>query len=139
MILQLFGKRVDNMLARKNLFKRFKEQFADSDKVRLYIDGRLNAEVFRDICFLFTNKDTNLIAKYEEKFLFDDSDLPDEPCTAKQTSHVVIMIGATMTQIITFNFVANRATRCHFASVDFLTEYDGSTLRFTTKSINDVY
>lgn len=83
----------DNMQARKDLFKAWKEQNKD-DPNAIFIDGRLAAETWEVYCIRNTPED---IAFYEDPdILFEDSEVPDAPCTMKQTSPYAGMIGSYM-------------------------------------------
>lgn len=109
----------DNMRARKNLFNSWiftmneliREDYYDSeeeaDKLRkrfLFIDGRLTMENFQIFCI--RGNDIAAQAAYQEQALFEDSAIPDDACTMKQTSHIAAMIGAQMTAFIT-NYITN--------------------------------
>lgn len=95
----------DNMEARKIMFYDWKGRLEASNEENkknfLLIDGRLTAEQIQIFCV--TNDNYKL---YENKYLFDDKDVPDAPCSFKQTSHSAAMIGSHMTAFIT-NFVSN--------------------------------
>jgi molybdopterin/thiamine biosynthesis adenylyltransferase len=92
---------VDNMAARKQILENFKA-VPDSLPLKLLVDGRLSAEQFQ---VYFVTKDR--IEEYE-KTLFDDSLLPDEPCTNKATSHFGAGIAYVMTKGIN-NYLAIKA------------------------------
>lgn len=87
----------DNMSARKAMFEAWK--LVKSDK-KLYIDGRLLAENYE--VFFVTPEN---IDRYE-KTLFDDSEVLDVPCSAKQTSHYAASIAADMIKGYT-NWIGN--------------------------------
>lgn len=91
----------DNMAARKIMFNNWKEYaMLNPDEDCVFIDGRLNAENLQVFC---VTRDT--IKDYEEH-LFDDSEVEDEICTYKQTSHCAAMIASHMIARLT-NFIAN--------------------------------
>ena len=56
-----------------------------------FIDGRLTAEQLQIYCVKYQD-----IERYRTEALFSDSDVPDAPCTMKQTSHVAAMIASYM-------------------------------------------
>lgn len=102
----------DNMQARKDMFNNWKEfvkDWKDIQKVSgevdkhtpVFIDGRLLMEQLTIFCVTPDNMD-----KYEEH-LFDDSEVPPEPCTLKQTSHSAAMIASHMVGFFTNHFANN--------------------------------
>lgn len=106
----------DNMEARKTIFNNFKEfqETVEDDVVLkpIFIDGRLGAEYFEIYC---VTKDK--IEQYE-KTLFNDSEVQDLPCTAKQTSHTAAMIAANMVGFFT-NHISNCVTHSEERVVPF--------------------
>lgn len=60
-----------------------------------FIDGRLGVENY-EIYFVDSHE---TMLKYQQE-LFDDSEVPDLPCTAKQTSYMAMMISSMMTNTI---------------------------------------
>lgn len=107
----------DNMEARKTMFNNFKEYQSISKNNPneidpIFIDGRLGAEYFEIYC---VTKDK--IEEYE-KTLFNDSEVQDLPCTAKQTSHTAAMIAANMVGFFT-NHISNYVTNSEERVVPF--------------------
>jgi molybdopterin/thiamine biosynthesis adenylyltransferase len=108
----------DNMQARKTMFENFKNFVSVTDNNSpsyikpIFIDGRLGAEYFEIYC---VTKDK--IEEYE-KTLFDDSEVQDLPCTAKQTSHTAAMIAANMVGFFT-NHISNCTTNSDERVVPF--------------------
>ena len=92
----------DNMAARKILFDKWKNVSSPSDK-KIFIDMRLEAEQLQ--IFVVQGCKPNQINEYE-KYLFDDSQIPDAACTFKQTSHVAAIIAGTAFGYLT-NWVSN--------------------------------
>lgn len=90
---------VDNMEARKQMFETFKS----TDRLKVFVDGRLEPEHFT---VFFVTKDN--VDRYA-KTLVDDSEIPDLDCTFKQTSHVAAMCAGTMLNIYT-NYLAEVET-----------------------------
>lgn len=82
---------VDNMKARKEIFKTWKTQ----DNPKLLIDGRLQAEMLQ--VFAVT---PDRVDKYEQT-LFADSDVEEGACTYRQTYHFGTMIASIMTALFT--------------------------------------
>jgi hypothetical protein len=63
------------------------------------------------------------VAQYEEH-LFDDSEVEDEACTLRQTSHTAAMIASHMTSIFT-NHLTNVYERQVYRDVPFFYEFYG--------------
>jgi hypothetical protein len=82
----------------------------------IYIDGRLEVEHMQIICVTPEN-----IPEYEKRFLFDDSQVEDLPCTMKQTSHAAAMIASYMTAFFT-NHITNIYLREQLREVPFFKE-----------------
>ncbi len=119
----------DNMQARKDMFNAWKEYVEDwkdfnsvkdaedKDKnVPVFIDGRLLMEQLTIFCVTPDN-----IEEYE-KHLFDDSEVQEEPCTLKQTSHSAAMIASHMVGFFTNHF-GNNAVGEDDRAVPFKWEY----------------
>jgi len=81
----------DNMVARKAMF----EQWCKLDNREIFIDGRMTIE----------NYEVYTVTKgMEERYratLFDDSEIPPQICSLKNTSHTGALIGARMTLMFT--------------------------------------
>lgn len=102
----------DNMEARKLMFNKWKGQ----DDRKLFIDGRLLAEVFQ--VFVVQKGDE---ARYE-RHLFDDSEVETEPCTYKQTSHIAKMLHGYIINL--FNaWVVNQKHGMVIRPMPFFSEY----------------
>lgn len=132
---------VDNMSARKQIFDAWRNRFVEDnnpERKSLLIDGRLLAEQFQIYCV--HNTDTEAIRKYH-KTLFDDDEIKDEPCTARQTSHVAGMIGSMITTFAT-NYLANQLSPMTASrAVPFLTEFYGpigGLINMSTTNVRNV-
>ena len=82
----------DNMKARKDMFENWlseAEKYPDS----IFIDGRLLAEQFQ--VYFVTLEGAK---EYQDKHLFDDSEVEDVNCSYKQTTHFAAMIAGKMVQ-----------------------------------------
>lgn len=125
----------DNMQARKDLFNSWmfsmnemisrdcSDNEEEANKLRkrfLFIDGRLTIESFQIFCI--RGDDITAQAVYREKALFEDSAIPDDACTMKQTSHIAAMIGAQMTAFIT-NYITNVKDGVEGRTVPYKYEY----------------
>lgn len=88
----------DNMKARRDMFEVWLESNRGNAKA-VFIDGRLTMEQLT--IFTVRGNDAQAIIEYEQVHLFDDSKVPDLPCSAKQTSHGAAMIAAHMVESFT--------------------------------------
>lgn len=96
---------VDNMATRKEILEGWKKHLSSAGAfcpVKLFVDGRMMAEQFQ-VFFVTPGR----IAEYE-KTLFNDAEVPDEPCTNKATTHFGAGIAYTITKGIN-NFLAIEA------------------------------
>lgn len=113
---------VDNMETRHYIYHAFMQKTnedVDGNFDKVLIDGRLLAEQFS----IYTITNRSQIAAYE-RTLFLDSEISEESCTAKQTSHIAAMIGTYITQLVT-NYVCNKANGFDMFDVPFSLEYFG--------------
>ena len=107
----------DNMTARKTMFNRWKE----CEDRKIFIDGRMLAESAQIISVTKDNED-----KYEEE-LFEDSEVEDQPCSMKATSHCGAITAGYM--VATFNnYMANSISEHAFREVPFKTTIELPTL-----------
>tara|TARA_R100000908_G_C3732712_1_gene131564 strand:- start:315 stop:1052 length:738 start_codon:yes stop_codon:yes gene_type:complete len=104
----------DNMKSRKIMF----DIWANShDGNGIFIDGRMLAESFQIYAVLPGSED-----KYRET-LFDDSEVEEQPCSAKATSHTAAMISSMMVGIFT-NYLSNIKTEMNIREVPFFTSFE---------------
>lgn len=122
----------DNMAARKVYFNKWKEYAQSHTNERcLYIDGRLNAEQFQVFCI--TGDRPDLMTKYEEDWLFDDSEADGVLCSYKQTSYCAAMIGGMMNNLLV-NFIFNGGNNILYPrDLPFLTVYEADQLFLRTR------
>ena len=95
----------DNMQARKDAFTKWRDITMENQNSKsLFMDGRLNAEYYE----IFSVPGDKPVRKdlYFNTDLFDDADVEDLPCTAKQTSHMASSIASSMVTILT-NWITN--------------------------------
>jgi hypothetical protein len=123
----------DNMESRKAMFEAWKEmQLSKTERplgeVNIFIDGRLLMEGFQ----IYVVNTMNRMKLYEET-LFDDSDVPDLPCSAKATSHCGAMIGAMITSTLT-NQITNKKLNVPVRDVPFNINMDIPLLMFETNN-----
>lgn len=118
--INIFISAFDNMEARKFLFERYKSGNATDS---IFIDGRLLAEYYQ----IFTLTDSQSIARYEEKHLFDDSEVDEGACTMRQTSHFGGEIGSKITTIVT-NWLSNKVFGSNIRDVPFYYEHSGELM-----------
>lgn len=121
----------DNMKARKIAFKNWKEGITEENKETFFFqDGRLNVEQFQ--IFNICGNRPDLIKLYEDKYLFDDANVPDAECTFKQTSHTASMISGHMVAFLT-NWAFNSERKRSIRNIPFKYEYS-TALNLTTNS-----
>lgn len=114
----------DNMIARKQMFENWVKLYASPasshyDPTGLFIDGRLTAEQMWIYCVKASSKDD--IEAYR-KTIFPDSELPDDPCTFRQTSHAAAMIASHIVGFLT-NHITNIIDGDDVRAVPFEWEY----------------
>ena len=119
----------DNMTARRILFTRWKTDYKGNEEA-IFIDGRLSAEEFQVFCI--TGKDLFLMKKYEQDWLFDDSEAEATLCSYKQTSFCANMIASVMTNLFV-NFVTNLCDPLFPRALPFMTSYDASSMMLRTR------
>lgn len=118
----------DNMEARKIFYRRWSvylDQYPSKAKESLFIDGRLSADTFQVLCI--KGNDMYNRKRYEEKFLFDDSEADETICSFKQTSFMANMIASYMVNLFV-NFISNLSNPDIEKSIPFFTEFDSNTL-----------
>lgn len=104
----------DNMLARKDLFHNWKQL-----KTReIFIDGRLSANIYQVFVVIPGREE------WYEKTLFNDADVPNAPCTFKQTAYFGGLIGARMTHVLV-NYLSNKAMNEDVMNIPYLIEENG--------------
>lgn len=115
----------DNMTARKVMFENWKKLMLDPkylNKACVFIDGRLLAESGK----VFTVTRANYL-EYE-KWLWDDSLIPDQPCSFKATSHAAAIIAGLM--VASFNnYATNLKEGMLIRETPFLTEFELPLMR----------
>lgn len=119
----------DNMAARKLMFEKWVEYISSKEmenKPAIYIDGRLLAE---EMQIYAVTRDK--ISEYR-KYLWDDSEVPDVPCSFKATSHCSAIIAGLMTSIYN-NFLTNLKYGFIVREVPFRTTFETPTLLFNTR------
>ena len=113
----------DNMEARANMFSLWSDYVLENTDRRselIFIDGRLSAEQLQIFCVVGDRPDD--IVNYATNYIFPDADVPDAPCTMKQTSHAAAMIASFMVGYFT-NHVHNLRTNTKSRFVPFMKEY----------------
>tara|TARA_R110000796_G_scaffold118353_2_gene231955 strand:- start:9366 stop:10043 length:678 start_codon:yes stop_codon:yes gene_type:complete len=107
----------DNMEARKDLFNVWKKSHENCPVTPIFIDGRLVLDQLQIYCVTPSNMD-----EYESSCLFNDSEVQDEACTLKQTSHCAAMIASHMVGFFT-NHITNIYERELVRDVPFFYEF----------------
>lgn len=103
----------DNMEARKLFF----ESWCEQENKMLFIDGRMLAESFQ----IF-----GVLPGDEERYkatLFHDSEVEEQPCSAKATSHCGAMIASMMISVLT-NYISNMKYNADIKEVPFKLEFE---------------
>ena len=125
----------DNMAARKTFFESWKNlvgSTADEEKKNcLFIDGRLSIDCLQVLCM--TGDDEANMRRYEEQFLFNDSEADETICSMKQTTYLACMIGSIIVNLFT-NFVAGSLDPVIPYDLPFFTEYDAQNMIFKTEN-----
>ena len=123
----------DNMASRKTFFNTWKRRVMSSQGIAhemLYIDGRLGMEEMQ--VFAIRGDETENIKRYEQEYLFDDSEAEQVPCSMKQTSYMAAMIGSVISNIFA-NFAANSDYNMDVRTFPFITLYDARDMRMQIK------
>ena len=125
----------DNMAARKVFFNSWKEHLEDKteeEKAKcLFMDGRLSLDTLQILCI--QGDDPYNINRYEEHFLFSDSEAEATVCSMKQTTYLACLIGSLMVNLFT-NFIANLLNPVIPYDLPFFTEYTAPNMLFKTES-----
>ena len=113
----------DNMEARRTYYNKWKN-FVMSTPINgrgecLFIDGRLAAESFQVICI--KGDDAYNRKRYEQEFLFDDSEAEQTICSYKQTTFMANMIASVMVNLFV-HYCANLCDPLIPRDLPFFTE-----------------
>lgn len=109
----------DSMTARKAMFEKWKAQ----SNREIFIDGRMLAESGMVFAVLKGREE-----KYEKE-LFDDSEVEEQACSLKATSHCGAFIASIMTATFN-NYVTNVKRKSNFREVPFKTSFGLDLLMF---------
>lgn len=124
----------DNMEARKVFFNNWVKWVESKPRNKrgecLFIDGRLAAEEFQVLCIKGDDKFN--INRYEDEFLFSDSEAEETVCSYKQTSFMANMIASIMVNLFV-NFVANQCSPLLDRDLPFYTAYNAETMYYKTE------
>lgn len=110
----------DNMAARKLMFEKW---CAIKDPNKIFIDGRMLAEAAQLYC---------VIPGREEEYkatLFEDSDVEEQPCTAKATSHCGAILAGLMVSVFN-NAITNQKDPAACRYTPFKLTYELQLLNF---------
>lgn len=107
----------DNMKARNEFFKVWQKSTEGCLVTPIFIDGRLEMEQLQVFCVT-----PDKIEEYEREHLFEDSEVPDAPCTMRQTSHTAAHIASVMVEFFT-NHITNIYEREVLRYVPFYYEF----------------
>jgi hypothetical protein len=107
----------DNMVGRKAMFAAWKEQ----EDRKIFIDGRMLAESAQIFSVVPGQEE-----EYEKQ-LFEDSEVEDQACSMKATSHCGAMTAGYMTAVFN-NYIANQELDMHLREVPFKTTFELPTI-----------
>lgn len=116
----------DNMETRRTMFN----NWCELDDKELYIDGRMLAE--SGMVFFVT---PDRIDEYRET-LFEDSEVKDQPCSFKATSHSAAQIAAIMTGGLN-NYLVNKHYGMSVRDVPFKLEYHLQIFLYETTAVSE--
>lgn len=119
----------DNMAARKLMFSKWQAL----ENREIFIDGRMLVESGQ----VFVVQADPLQEGLYETFLFDDSEVEDQACSFKATSHSGSLIASLMTGVFT-NKVSNDKRKLVIREVPFLTKYDIASMMVTTQTVEQL-
>jgi len=123
----------DNMTARETFFQSWKQHVRQKPKEErrdcVFIDGRLSIDTLQVFCI--PGDDTYNMNRYEQEFLFDDSEADETVCSMKQTTYMACMISSFIVNLLT-NWVADRLDPVLPYDLPFFTEYDAQNMLFKT-------
>lgn len=124
----------DNMAARRLFFNKWVNHVQSKpEKERkncLFIDGRLAAEEFQVLCI--KGDDEYNINRYNNEFLFSDTEADATVCSYKQTTFCANMIASYMVNLFV-NFCANQCEPLIDRDLPFLTTYNAETMYLKTE------
>lgn len=121
----------DSIPSRRTFFNVWKSQLDNGDKTKcLFMDGRLSIDTLQIIAI--QGDDTENMKKYEQVFLFDESQADSVICSMKQTSYMAAMIGSMMANIFV-NWVAQSKDPIIPYRVPFFTQYEAQHMLFKTE------
>lgn len=122
----------DNMAARREFFNvwKWRVNTAEDKSKCLYIDGRLSFDTLQVLCIQGT--DSYNMQRYEEEFLFSDSEADATICSMKQTTYLACMIASIISNLF-INFVANSTKPALPYDLPFFTQYDAQNMIFKTE------
>jgi hypothetical protein len=119
----------DNMKYRRMMVERwFKAQKNKSERhpkeINVFIDGRMEAET----AIIYIVKSPADYKRYMAE-MFDDSEIPNAPCSFRATSHNPAILGGLMVAVFN-NHVTNKLEGTKFREVPFKITYELPTLTF---------
>ena len=125
----------DNMVARRTFFNKWKNHVQskpeEERKNCLFIDGRLEAEIFQILCI--RGDDEYNIKRYNDEFLFSDLDVNEAVCSYKQTTFCASMIASYMANLL-INFCTNQTNPIIDRDLPFFTTYNAETMYLKTEA-----
>lgn len=124
----------DNMEARRTFFNAWElhvlSKPEEGRKNCVFIDGRLSVDTLQVFCI--TGDDSLNQQRYEDKFLFSDSEADNTVCSMKQTTYLACMIGSVIVNLFT-NFIAGLLDPIIPYDLPFFTQYEAQHMLFKTE------
>jgi hypothetical protein len=122
----------DNMKARETLFNCWLEKVKTKSESDLFIDGRMLAESGQ---VFFVPNEEKAIEAYK-KSLFADSEVKDQPCSAKATSHCGMRIASEITAGLT-NWLTNVMMKENIREVPFKASFILPLNMYQTETVDE--
>ncbi len=125
----------DNMAARRTFYYAWSTHVdalpANEKGKCLFLDGRLSMDTLQILCI--KGDDSYNMRRYQNEFLFRDSEADATVCSMKQTTYLACMIASLMTNLFT-NFIAGTLDPIIPYDLPFFIEYDAQNMLFKTEN-----
>jgi hypothetical protein len=127
---------LDNMKARKQVFESWENLLNNSEDKEnfLFIDGRLTMEL--NETFAIRGDIPEQIENYKTNWLFDDSEVEDLACTAKQTTFMAMNIASLITASVC-NFLTNLKLGMEVREVPFHQKFYSPSFSYQNEYITE--
>jgi hypothetical protein len=123
----------DSIAARRLMFDKWMESLASRPTIpHLFVDGRMLAEAMQ----VYIVQPTPEQIEAYKATLFDDSEVQEQPCSMKATSHCGAAIASTMMSVFT-NWVANCKADADIREVPFMITCEIPLLNWTPVTFDE--